>query len=242
MSSLSKLTNKLTRAKGSKSNGLFHFNVPGSSIGGVLPITHETEVTSIGELAESITDTMGNISTIAHIAYCIGQIIQHPQMLLGILSKIANNITAVAVEIASRLASIVGGQIMGMFATIAGTVMNLVNSILDFLTALIQLFESLIDLFKRLRNRGKYNWDHLMTQEECEFMFANIACCILNKLYGDKLAKFEQKVTKKITDFGQDINQSLTEELADVNVLGNYVRHETFMVNKATEQISMFLA
>lgn len=236
---LGKLTNALTRAQDSESNGLFNFNVPGTSIGGVIPITKETQVTSIGELSNSLSDTMGNLATIAHMAYCIGEIIKDPTMLLGILSKITNNLTAVAFEMASRLASVISGQIMGLFSTVAGTALNLINSILDFLTALLQLFENLVNILKAIRDRGRQTWKNLMTQEDCEFMFANIACCLLNKLFGDKLAKFEQKVTNKITKFGQDLNTSLTNELADVNNLGNYIQHETFMMNKANAQLAL---
>lgn len=239
MSKLSELTNKLTRATDSGSNGLFNFNVPECSIGGLIPVTKGTTVTSIGELADSMANTAGNLATIANMAYCIGELIKHPEMMLRILSNITNNITAVAVEVAGRIASVIGGQILGLFSTVAGTMLNIVNSILDFLTSVLQLFENLVNIFKNLKWKGLKSWKNLMTQEECEFMFATIANCILNKLYGEKLQKFEQKVTGKITKYGQKLNQALTEELADVNALGNYVRHETYMVDKANAQLSM---
>ena len=237
MSKLSSLTNKLTDAGGS--GGLFHLNIPETSLGGLLPITKETDVRSLGELMESVSDTIGNLNQIAHMAYCIGQV-ANTDSLLRILDMITNNIAAVALEMAERLTSVIQGQIMGMFGTLVGTALNLVNSILDFLTNVLKIYNSLRSIWDNIRHRALGNWDDFMSQKDCEYMFATIASCMLNKLFGDKLAKFEQKVTQKITETGQKINTAMANELADVNNLGNYIRHESFMLDKANQQLQLF--
>ena len=240
MGGLSSLTNALTRASDGKSHGLFHLNIPSTSLGGLMPITKETEITSLGELAASVSDTLGNLNQIAHMAYCLGEMITNPEMLLHVLDNITNNLAAVAFDMAEKLASVVEGQILGAFGTVVGTALNLANSILDFLTSVLQVYESLLNIWDNIKNRARGNWNDFMSQEQCEFMLASIASCLLNKLYGDKLEKFERKVTSKITETGQSINKALSNELADVNSLGNYIRHESFMMNKANQQLQLF--
>ena len=71
-----------------------------------------------------------------------------------------------------------------------------------------------------------------------KFMFAAMAGCMLNQLFGDKLRKFENKITNKITEIGSDINGQIAESLADTNVISNYVTHQSFLMNKATTQIN----
>lgn len=221
------------------SGGLFNLNIPEVSLGKLIPITNGTEVTSLGELANAAVDTIGNLNQIAHMAYCIGEV-ANKDSLLAILDNITNNIAAVAFEMAERLASVIQGQILGMFGTLAGTALNLVTSILDFLTNVVKIYESLMSIWDNIKNRALGNWKNFMSTEDCEYMFASIASCMLNKLFGDKLAKFEQKVTSKITETGQKLNTALASELADVNNLSNYVRHESFMLDKANKQLSLF--
>lgn len=241
MSKLSSLTNKLTRSSDGVSTGLFNLHIPESSLGNLLPITKESEVTSLGELTESLADTIGNLNQISHMVYCIGEVIKDPSMLLDILDDITNNLIAVAVDMAQRLASVVQGQILGVLGNVVGTAINLVTSVLDFLTSVVKVYESLLQIWDNLKNRSMGNWDDFMSKKECEHMFAYMASCMINKMFGDKLAKFEQNITSKITEAGQSLNSSIASELADVNSLSNYVRHESFMMNKANEQLQLFV-
>lgn len=237
MSKLSSLTNKLTDSGGS--GGIFNLNIPETSLGGLIPITKGTEVHSLGELMESVSDTIGNLNQIAHMLYCLGEV-ANTGSLLRILDNITNNIIAVAFEMAERIASVLYGQLLGMFNTLAGTALNLVSAIFDFLTSIVKIYETLKAIWENARNRALGNWDDFMSQEECEYMFSTIAACILNKLFGEKLAKFEQKVTQKITETGQKVNTAMANELADVNNLSNFVRHESFMLDKANQQLQLF--
>lgn len=240
MSKLSSLTNQLTRATDGLSTGLFNLHIPESSLGGILPITQATDITSLGELTMSLADTIGNLNQVAHMAYCIGEVIKHPDMLLNILDDITNNLIAVAADMAQRLASVVEGQIVGILGNVVGTAINLVTSVLDFLTSVVKIYETLLQIWDNLKARAAGNWDDFMSKKECEHMFAYMAACMLNKLYGDKLAEFEQNVTSRITEAGQSLNTSIAAELADVNSLSNFVRHESFLMNKANEQLQLF--
>ena len=194
---------------------------------------------NINDIANDALNAISGINQVAHMAYCIGEV-ANKDSLLKILDNITNNIAAVALEMAERLASVLQGQIMGMFGTLVGTALNLANSILDFLTSVVKIYQSLMDIWDNIRHRALGNWKNFMATEDCEYMFASIASCMLNKLFGDKLSKFEQKVTRKITETGQKINTALSNELADVNNLGNYIRHESFMLEKANAQLQLF--
>ena len=238
MSKLSSLTNNLVGGSNT-GKGLFNLSIPGYSLGGLIPVTQETQAHSLGDLVESVTDTIGNLNTIAHMAYCLGEVANEKSM-LRILDNITNNILAVAFEIAERIASVMGAQILGMFGTVAGTILNVVNSIFDFLTSIVRLYETLMAIWDNIRHRALGNWSNFMSQEDCEYMFSTIAACIINKLFGDKLRKFEMEVTQKITETGQKWNSAIASELADTNNLANFVRHESFMVNKANDQLRLF--
>lgn len=239
MSIISKLTEKLTGGADGKGS-MFNINIPSVSLGGIIPVVEGTNGGGLSDLANSVTKTMENLNRLGNMAYCLGEMILHPDMMLGVLDNIASSMLAVATEIAGRLVDCVMGQVLQAFGTVVGSITNLLNSILDFMNAVLKLFATINNLIESLFKDGKKKHRTFLNREDCTYMFANMAKCMLNKLIGDKLQKFEDKAISKITEVGQDINTSLAEGFQDVNDLGNFVSHESFLMNKASNQLAMF--
>lgn len=220
------------------SNPIFNFNIP-SNLSAGLKTDSGTALSSLGDLTQKVNNAIDKFSQIANTVYCIGMAITNPSMLLNVLDMIGGQLMAIAMDMAQRILSVIEGQIMGLFNTVAGTILNVVNSVLSFLNAILDIFDALCNIYDNLKNLALSVWNKFMSQEDCEFMLAQMAMCILNKLFGSKLQQLEQKVTNKIVETGQKLNTALTNELADVNSMANYVRHESFMASKSAQQINM---
>lgn len=172
------------------------------------------------------------------MAYCAGKMLTNPGMLLNTLDILGNNILAAATEMASRLANIVKGQINQALGQVVGSITGLVNNALGFLGSIIDLVDAIKNLFEDLKNIGDLDFKNFMADEDCEYMFATMAACMLNKFLGTKLQSFEQKIAGKITEVGSSLNSAIASELQDVNSLSSYIERERFMMEKATRQIS----
>lgn len=237
-SGLSLLANQMG-AGGDKSDGLFDINFPKLTLKNFLSVEEEQE-TSVSGLLSSVVESVENLNQLAHMAYCVGWLITHPSEMLDILGMVGANALAVAFGMAERITSVLESQIIGAISQVGGTILNVVTSILNFLTALINIYEAIKNAIENLSKRSTDSWDDFMTDEQCKMMFAFMAACILNQLFGSKLEEFERKITNKITETGAKINDAIAEELTDVNNVANYVNHESFMMNKATEQLNLF--
>ena len=224
----------LTRAISGGGKGLLNIRVP--SFGNNFSLG-TSNVASIGELATSITNSASNLIKAANMVYCAGQMITNPGMLLNVLDMVGNNLLAAATDMASRLFAICKGQITQALSQITGSIQGLVNNALGFLGSILDLCEAIGDLIESLKNIGVNDYDIFMSKEDCEYMFASLAACMLNKMLGSKLQKLEQKIAGKITEVGQDLNSAIASELADVNTMSSYLERERFMMEKATKQI-----
>lgn len=218
--------------------GLFNFNIPSLSIKGVT-LVEGSSVSSLSELSEGITKAVGDLNQLVHSAYCIGQAITNPQMLLNVIDQVAGNLMATAIDMAERVLSVLEGQIEGLFSKVAGTILNVVTSVLGFLQSILGLYEAFKNIYDNLKKLSIQSLKDFMSKEDCEFMLAMMAQCFLNKLLGNKLEKIESKITNKIRETGQSLNQTLTDELTDVNDMANFVHHESFMANKSIAQLNL---
>ena len=195
-------------------------------------------VGTASQFATDVAGALGDVTQLAKMAYCVGQAFINPDMVLGVLDNIAGNILGVATDMADRILGAMQGQINQAIGQITGTAINAINAAFGFLNAVVDFAEATVNLLNTVSKLGKGNLDFKVSQEECEFMFAAMAGCMLNQLFGDKLRKFENKITNKITEIGSDINGQIAESLADTNVISNYVTHQSFLMNKATTQIN----
>lgn len=195
-------------------------------------------VKSLGGIVGSVVDSTQNLLQGARLAYCAGKMLTNPGMMLNVLSTLGNSIIAAATEIASRLAGLVNGQITQALSQISGSIQNIVGNIFGFLGSIVDLYKSIVDLVDAISNIGLGNWDDFMAEEDCEYIFAAIAACMLNKLLGSKLQELEQKISSKIIQTGSSLNSVIADSLADVNSVSSYLERETFMMEKATKQIN----
>lgn len=234
MNAIKNLTNNLLKT--SNDNPIFNLNIGRYNL-------HTNEPADIGsftELTRTLKSSISSLNQLVHTAYCIGQAITDPQMLIGVLAAIEGSLISTAVDMAKRIFNCIEGQVIGALRRVTGAIANVINSVLDFLTAVDNLLKQIDDILSKLAEDGKTTFYKFSAQEDCEFFLAAVGQCLLNKLIGSKLEKFEEKVTGKINKIGGNINQAITDELANTKNLTNFLNKETFMVNKASEQLAMF--
>lgn len=230
-----KLLGSLVSETTSSASSLFNVKIPAFS----LTQGFEYEgVKSLGGIVNSVVDSAQNLLQGARLAYCIGKMITDPSMMLGVLDMLGNNILAAATEIAGRLANLVKGQINQALAQISGTITGLVNNVLGFLGSIVDLYKAVANLYDSIMNIGFKDWEDFMSEEDCEYIFAMLAACMLNKFLGSKLQDLERKLSDKIISAGTSLNSAIAENLADVNSVSSYVEREKFMMEKATKQIN----
>lgn len=184
----------------------------------------------IWKAAKNVIASSEKLSQIANMTYCVGKAITNPGMLLNSLDMLGNNMLAAALDMAKRIVELGWGQIRQALGQISGLVQNLLSSVLRLLKAL----ENLLNSIRLESYEDFYIW---MSDEECEYMFASIAACMLNKFFGAKLQKLEQKISDKIIETGTSLNDALCEELADVNSMSAHIDRQTYMMEKATRQL-----
>lgn len=220
---------------GGGNKGLFNIKIPTFSLSQGFD---SQGVKSIGGVVNSVVDSAQNLLQGARLAYCLGTMITNPAMFLGMLDTLANSAVAAAADMASRIASLVKGQITQALSQITGTITGLINNVLGFLNSILNLYDSILNLIESLKNIGNWDWEDFMAEEDCEYIFAMMAACMLNKFLGSKLQELEQKISNKIIETGSQLNSAIAENLADVNTVSSYIERETFMMNKATKQIN----
>lgn len=232
---MSSIFSALTNAITGQGKGFFDIKIPNFSLtGGV-----ETDnVQSLGQLAASVTESAQNLIQVGKMAYCAGMMLANPEMLLGVLDNLANNMLAAATDMATRLASQVKGQLTMALSQISGSITGLVNNALGFLGSIVEVAKAIENLFDDAIKLGEVDFEGFMSEEECQYMFATMAACMLNKFLGNKLQAFEQKISGKITEAGSELNSAIANELKDVNSLSSYMEREKFMMEKAAKQIN----
>lgn len=61
--------------------------------------------------------------------------------------------------------------------------------------------------------------------------------CLLNKLLGDPIQTFQNKMVTKINQYGYTMNQAISDEFYDLNVMSAYIEQESFFLTKASYQM-----
>lgn len=217
------------------SKSSMNIKIPSFSLNGGFK---NTGVSSLGEITGSVIQSAQNLMQGARLIYCLGYMMVNPEMWLGVLSIMANNILAVATQMATRLADLIRGQLTQALSQITGAITNLVGNIFSFLSAVVDLIKAIANAVSSLFNMGEIDWSDFMAEEDCEYIFAAMAACMLNKLLGNKLQDLERKISGEIIKTGSELNSAIAENLADVNTVSSYVERQTFLMNKATKQLN----
>lgn len=232
---MASITNALVSIIGGEGKGILNVKLPTFSLATGFSTA---QFTSLGGITGSVIDSAQSLLQGARLAYCAGKMLTNPGMMLGVLSILGNSVIAAATEMASRLASLVKGQITQALSQISGAIQGIVGNIFGFLSSIVDLYQSIVDLIDAISNIGLINWKDFMAEEDCEYIFAAIAACMLNKFLGTKLQELERKISSKIIKTGNSLNYAIADSLADVNSVSSYIERETFMMEKATKQIN----
>ena len=194
-------------------------------------------VESLVEKAKNVIASSEKLSLIANMSYCIGRSIANPSMLLNSLSMVGNNILAATLQMAERIVNVAYGQITQALGQFTSLINNLLDSALNFINSMVKVLDTIRNLFDRVNIISAKKYEANMSDEDCEWLFASMASCMLNKLLGSKLRKLEEKITNKIVDTGEKLNSALADELADVNSMRAHIDRQTLMMKKAEAQI-----
>lgn len=223
-------------------NGFLSVKIPGFSI---LNGIETSTAGSVGEIASSIVSSAKNLIQAGKLAYCAGKMLTNPSMMKGVLDVLGGNILGAATQIGSRLTSLIRGQINMAIGQVVGSINGVIDSALGWLGSVFSFFGSIINLVKAVKsflsdifNAGKSDYDFFMSEEDCEYIFATIAACMLNKFLGNKIQTLETKLSSEIIESGDKLNSLLSDQLSDVNSVSSYLERERFMMEKATKQIN----
>lgn len=242
---MSKLLSNIAKPLGASSTTT-KLNIPGinaSVTGNLFNIIPEAG-RSITELANKISNAAANITQYVSQAYCIGEALTNPAMLLNLAGMMANAATAVAKSIAERMTKLIKNQITQALSSITGVVNGAINNIKGFIDQVSSFIDEVEATYKAIQNfkinisfDANIDWKDFKIQEDCEFTFAMMGACLISKLMGNKLQDLEQKISNKIINTGASVNDAINDALTDVSNVGNYLEKQKFMLEKAEKQL-----
>lgn len=199
---------------------------------------------SLGTLALNVAVSAANLTQAARTVYCVGQLITNPLMLLDTMGLMAAGATSIMLDMAERMVTLVKNQLLqglsqitGTFTTLGKTALEYIDGLRTFLQSIANLATAIGTFIDNLNFSAKVEYDEFCSKEDCEFMFAMMAACLLSKLMGNKLQEFERKVSEKINNTGAELNDALAESLSEVSNVSGYLEREKFMMEKASKQL-----
>lgn len=237
LGAVTSIANKINGVTRDAVNGsLFNVKIPSNNVTQIMGLDG-TNISSIGGAVDAVRKAAQTVVQGLRMAGCVVSTLANPKSALNVLNQIGGMLATYAIQFANDVVNAIGAQIKQLIAQSLGTAMGAVSAVFGLLTSIANLVDAIIDIFDNFKDLGFSKRKFWLDQEDCEAMFAMVAACYMNKLFGSKLEKFKQKTLDKITETGQDINQHLADELADVNTVSNYMQRESFMLNKATAQL-----
>lgn len=149
----------------------------------------EVGVSSLGGAASSLINSAQNVMQAAKLGWCMLGGFSGAGFLGawgGMLNIVANSALAVAMSVAGRLANLVKGQITQALSQVLGTTIGTLNSFFGFANSILGLAQSIKDLYNSFGKLGDINLNNFFKTEDCEYIFAAIASCMLNQLLRKK--------------------------------------------------------
>lgn len=199
---------------------------------------------SLGKIAANIALNAASISQAARTVYCTGMAIKNPMMLLNTVELMAAGAGSIALDMAERMAKLVTSQLTQALSQINGVFKSLTTNALGYIEGLRTFLESIKNYVQAFRNfvdnikvGANVEYEEFCSKEDCEFMFAMMAACLLSKLVGNKLQDFERKVSTEITNKGSELNKALADGMKDISNFSGYLEREKFMMEKAAKQL-----
>lgn len=158
-------------------------------------------------------------------------------MLFGMLMSSA---MGVAIQMASRIVDAISSQINRFTSGIGSRISGLLRNSFKLLVGLLNLGYQIWDF---IDNITKTTFDFLSwlgDVKDCEYMFAMIGRCLLNKTLGSKVTSIQNNIISKINKYGDQINSKLAEEMEDIDTVNNFLSKEVMLINKANKQLANY--
>ena len=149
----------------------------------------EVGVSSLGGAANSLINSAQNVIQATKMGWCMFGGFTSSGFIgawAGMLNIVANSALAVAASIAGRLANLAKGQITQALSQVLGTTINTINTFFGFANSILGLMQSIKDLYESFKKLGDANYNNFLKTEDCEYIFAAIAACMLNQLLRKK--------------------------------------------------------
>lgn len=242
LASVNKILGKITDATTAVVNGeIGNVKIPKVVLGDTLGLETE-EVTTVDGLLGSIKGSAQNLLQITRQITCLKYLFTDTGHVAStILGGVAGSVVNIASALTMQVINAFATQISIALDQILGTANSLLNNIANLFKALTKLIDAIRTIPGKFAELANMHLDLLMTRDECEMMFAQIAACYLNKiLQKSGIFSFVNKLTNQINSAGSEINQSISDELEDVNIMNNYLNRESYLLNKASIQINNF--
>ncbi len=219
-------------AKTNKIMNSIHVSIPTGKVGQILGI-EDIEINSLSDLAGAVQDAGSVVALGYNMASCALKF----STWSGLLESMSFGLSAAALDIGENIMQAINSQIRAAFQQIFGTLLNLVMSILNLVSSIMLLWQAIMKLgewFDVSLSALKFAND----RDNCVQMMSSIAACYLNKFLGPILDEFENDIIDSINEFGNSLNNKISEELEDTQILSDYINRESFLLKKASIQIS----
>lgn len=238
---------KTLTAVGNAINGQSKINSSNKHVGIKNPTdgaTASNPYLSLGEIAANVAISAAGLMQAARTVYCTGKLINDPMMLLDTVGLMAKVGAGIALDMAERMAKLVKNQITqalsqinGAFNSLTSNIVGYIDGIRSFLGSIKNLMAAFGIFLDTIKHGATVEYEEFCTKEDCEFMFAMMAACLLSKLLGNKLQEFEMKVSSKINNTGAKFNEALAEGINEITTFSGFLEREKFMLEKASKQI-----
>lgn len=146
----------------------------------------------------------------------------------------------VAMQMSSRIIDALSSQINRFTSGIGSRISGLLRNSFKLLVGLLNLGYQIWDYIDNI-NKTTFdflNW--LGDVKDCEYMFAMIGRCLLNKTLGSKVTSIQNNIISKINKYGDQINNKLAKEMEDIDTVNNFLSKEVTLINKANKQLANY--
>lgn len=219
-------------AKTNKIMNSIHVSIPTGKVGQILGI-EDIEINSLSDLAGAVQEVGSSVALGYNMATCA----LNYNTWTGLLESMAFGLSAAALEIGENIMQAINSQIRAAFQQIFGTLLNLVMSILNLISSIMLLWQAIMKL-EEWTDVSLSALKFANNKENCVQMMSSIAACYLNKFLGPILDEFENDVIDSINELGNSLNNKISEELENTQILSDYINRESFLLKKASIQIS----
>lgn len=204
---------------------------------GLLMMIDATKEGDYGTAAQNFGEALEDISVASQFLYCFGEMVANPAMFGSMLTGMASNLCGTMAQVMNTITDALMYQVGLAIDGVIGSVSRAINAVIDLINSVLDLINVIVNLPKLIAQLASANWLNWKKVERCDEIVAAILACLLNKLLGDPIQTFQNKIVSKINEYGYNINQAISDEFYDLNVLTAYVEQEAFFLNKANYQM-----